>query len=113
MGSGSFLKVLANNFDVLAGYDFFPIPSVFAHRRFIDSCICSVFPRCFFPRVRRRFFTSERARLISVVSAPSGMGKVCATGIFLPLRAVGLLWMNAFRFPLPGDLGAAMKLSDG
>jgi hypothetical protein len=38
MGSGSFLKVLANNFDVLAGYDFFLNLLFSLPRRFIDSC---------------------------------------------------------------------------
>ena len=65
-----------------------------------------------FRRVRRRFCTSERASFIPIVAVPSGMGESVRDGN-LPLRVVGLLWMNAFGFPLPGDLGAAMKLCDG
>ena len=57
-------------------------------------------------------FLYERARLIPIVAIPSGMGESVRDGN-LPLRVVGLLWMNAFGFPLPGDLGVAMKLCDG
>ena len=75
MGSGSFLKVLAKNFDVLAGYGLrFPSPLLPPLQRSVDSWVLHLRCGAILGRVIRLFCVSG-CLLIPAITGPRGCGE--------------------------------------